>query len=291
MNPIEILLIEDNASDVRLTQEALRECRIPHRLSVVVDGQDALTFMERKEPYQDAPWPDLILLDLNIPSVDGRDLLARFKKHEQWSTIPVIALTTSTSDRDIRASYRNHVNCYIVKPKGFNAYIEMIHCIEDFWLTLARLPRSLDPHASPVRHILLVDDNPGDARLTQEAVDKSLLNTRLSVVVDGPRALRFLEVASDTGDLPELILLDLDLSGMPGLALLEFIKKESRWQHIAIVVLTNSRDPADMAACYALDVNCFVNKPSAVVPYVDLVQRVEYHWLQRVPQGKGPQAA
>jgi two-component system, chemotaxis family, response regulator Rcp1 len=142
MRPIDILLVEDNPGDVRLTQEALRESRILNELSVVGDGAAAIAFLEREGSYADAPVPDLILLDLNLPKLSGREVLERIKSHEQWKVIPVVMLTTSDSERDVIESYAHHVNCYITKPLAFEPFMEVIKRIEDFWLTIVRLPKA-----------------------------------------------------------------------------------------------------------------------------------------------------
>jgi chemotaxis family two-component system response regulator Rcp1 len=140
IRPIEILLVEDNPGDVRLTQEALRESRILNELSVVGDGASAIDFLERRGAYASAPVPDLILLDLNLPKLSGRDVLARIKSHDEWKVIPVVVLTTSDSQKDIHTAYSLHVNCYVTKPLEFQPFMEVIKQIEDFWLTIVRLP-------------------------------------------------------------------------------------------------------------------------------------------------------
>jgi len=114
--PIEILLVEDNPGDARLTQEALRGGNLRNTLHLVPDGVAALAFLRREEPYRSVPRPDLILLDLNLPRMDGRELLGIIKSHEDWRCIPVIVLTTSNDDRDIREAYHLHANCFITKP-------------------------------------------------------------------------------------------------------------------------------------------------------------------------------
>lgn len=146
MRPIDILLVEDNPGDVRLTQEALRESRILNELSVVGDGAAAIEFLQREGPYANAPVPDLILLDLNLPKLNGREVLERIKMHDRWKVIPVVVLTTSGSELDVLHSYEMHVNCYIMKPLAFEPFMEVIKHIEDFWLTIVRLPKSPPTH-------------------------------------------------------------------------------------------------------------------------------------------------
>lgn len=140
--PVEILLVEDNPGDIRLTQEALREGKISNRLHVACDGVEALEFLQRDGEHSDAPSPDVILLDLNLPRKDGRELLADIKQDEDLKHIPVVILTTSAHDEDIIRSYKLHANCYITKPVDFDQFISVVRSIEDFWLTVVRLPSS-----------------------------------------------------------------------------------------------------------------------------------------------------
>lgn len=143
--PAEVLLVEDNPGDVRLTQEVLRDGKISNRLSVATDGVEALAFLRREAAYANAPRPDLILLDLNLPKKDGREVLAEIKEDETLRQIPVVILTTSKAEEDIIKSYELYANCYITKPVDFEQFITVVRSIEDFWLCLVRLPTG---HAS-----------------------------------------------------------------------------------------------------------------------------------------------
>jgi CheY-like chemotaxis protein len=136
-----ILLVEDNPGDVRLTIEALKEGKILNEVRVVEDGVEALDFLHRAGKYADAPPPDLILLDLNLPRKDGREVLAEIKEDEQLKKIPVVVLTTSAAERDILRAYNLHANCYITKPVDLEQFIHVVQLIEDFWLTIVKLPR------------------------------------------------------------------------------------------------------------------------------------------------------
>ena len=139
--PIEFLLVEDSEPDVRLTMEALGEAKIKSRVSVAEDGVEALAFLRRLGRYADAPRPDLILLDLNLPRKDGRQVLQEIKGDESLKHIPVIVLTTSRNEADVLRAYNLHANCYISKPVDFNRFMEVIKSIEDFWLTIVKLPK------------------------------------------------------------------------------------------------------------------------------------------------------
>jgi two-component system, chemotaxis family, response regulator Rcp1 len=141
MRPVEILLIEDNPGDVRLTKEALKEGKILNNLSVASDGVEALAFLHQEAPYQDAVRPDIILLDLNLPLKDGRQVLKEIKNDEELMRIPVVILTTSEDERDIHVAYGLHANSYVQKPVELDEFISMIKAIDGFWLTIVKLPQ------------------------------------------------------------------------------------------------------------------------------------------------------
>ena len=137
---VEILLVEDNPGDIRLTQEVFREGRLANRLHIVRDGVAALAHLRREGPYAQVARPDLILLDLNLPRKDGRELLAEIKADPALRRIPVVVLTTSSADQDICKAYDLHANCYLTKPVELDEFIAVVRSIEDFWLALVKLP-------------------------------------------------------------------------------------------------------------------------------------------------------
>ncbi|HEX5163846.1 MAG TPA: response regulator [Thermomicrobiales bacterium] len=141
--PIDILLVEDSPADVDLTREALEDAKVRNNLHVVGDGVDALAFLRREDPYSDAPRPDLILLDLNLPRKDGREVLAEIKADPALLRIPVVILTTSAAEQDILRSYDLHANCYVTKPVDLEQFITVIKSIENFWLMIVKLPDGL----------------------------------------------------------------------------------------------------------------------------------------------------
>jgi chemotaxis family two-component system response regulator Rcp1 len=145
--PIEILLVEDSPSDTDLTMEALGAGKVSNRLSIVEDGVKAMEFLRRQGRYADAPRPDLILLDLNLPRKDGREVLAEVKADASLRHIPVVVLTTSQAEQDVLRAYSLHANCYVTKPVDFRQFIEVIRGIEDFWLTIVKLPGEHAPGA------------------------------------------------------------------------------------------------------------------------------------------------
>jgi chemotaxis family two-component system response regulator Rcp1 len=140
MTPIEILLVEDNLGDANLAREALENSKVINHLSVVGDGEAALAYLRRQGKYADAPRPDLILLDLNLPKKDGREVLAEIKADDVLKCIPVVILTTSEAEEDILKTYNLHANCYITKPIDLIQFLKVVQAIEDFWLTIVRLP-------------------------------------------------------------------------------------------------------------------------------------------------------
>src|SRR5688500_12975675 len=139
---LEILLVEDNPADVRLTQEAFRDGKIHNTLAGVKDGGEAMDYLHRRGKYADAVRPDLILLDLNLPRKDGREVLAEIKADSVLMHIPVVVLTTSKAEMDIVKTYNLHANCYVVKPVDFEQFIHVIRSIENFWLSAVTLPRT-----------------------------------------------------------------------------------------------------------------------------------------------------
>lgn len=140
MTAIDILMVEDNPGDARLTREALKESKVCNNLHHVRDGVEAMEFLRKEGIYGNAPTPDIILLDLNLPRKDGRQVLAELKAMPRLKHIPVVVLTTSEAEQDIVKSYELHANCYITKPVDLEKFIEIIHGIENFWLSIVKLP-------------------------------------------------------------------------------------------------------------------------------------------------------
>jgi CheY-like chemotaxis protein len=141
LKPIEILLVEDDPGDVLMTREALDYHKVRNALHVVSDGVEAMQFVRREAPYENAPRPGLILLDLNLPRKNGQEVLAELKQNPNLCTIPVVVLTTSEAEEDILRSYQLHANAYITKPVDFERFIEVVRQIDDFFLTVVKLPR------------------------------------------------------------------------------------------------------------------------------------------------------
>lgn len=143
MKAVNILLVEDNDGDILLTKEAFNEAKLRNDIAVVKDGEAALDYLFRREKYEnDATWtlPDMILLDINLPKVNGLDVLSEIKRDAQLKVIPVIMLTTSESEKDIMTSYRHYANCYITKPVDLNKFLDVVKTIENFWISIVKLP-------------------------------------------------------------------------------------------------------------------------------------------------------
>jgi chemotaxis family two-component system response regulator Rcp1 len=139
--PVELLLVEDNSEEAELTMETLREGRIPNlRVHWVEDGEEAMAFLRRQGKHADAPRPDLVLLDLNMPRMSGLEVLEEIKQHPEWKRLPVVMMTSSSHEKDILGAYGRHVNCYVTKPIDFDQFIEAVRSIEEFWLSVVRLP-------------------------------------------------------------------------------------------------------------------------------------------------------
>lgn len=144
IRPARVLLVEDNADDVELTLEALNDSRVKMDVDVVTDGLTAMQYLRREGAYSDSVRPDLVLLDLNLPGMDGREVLKAIREDEALTDIPVVVLTTSKDEQDILKAYRLHANCYITKPVDFLQFTDIVRKIEGFWLQLVRLPRRED---------------------------------------------------------------------------------------------------------------------------------------------------
>ncbi len=138
--PVDILLVEDNPGDIRLIEENLKEFKVGNNLHIVEDGEEAMAFLRKKGEYREAPRPDLVLLDLNLPKKDGREVLEEIRADKNLTTIPVVILTSSKAEEDIAKAYKLHANCYITKPVGLAQFVRIVKAIEDFWLSIVKLP-------------------------------------------------------------------------------------------------------------------------------------------------------
>jgi CheY-like chemotaxis protein len=139
-NTVNILLVEDNPADARLIEEVFKDTNVNNKIYVVKDGVEAMDFLNKENDFSDAPKPEMILLDLNLPRKDGREVLREVKKNDELKSIPIVILTTSSAKEDVIKTYSNHANCYITKPVDFDQFLRVITAIEDFWLKVVELP-------------------------------------------------------------------------------------------------------------------------------------------------------
>ncbi|HSX61870.1 MAG TPA: EAL domain-containing protein [Tahibacter sp.] len=236
--PLEILLVEDNPGDVRLTTEMLKQAKLLNRLTVAVDGEQALAMLQRTEAYSHQPLPDLILLDLNLPGLDGRELLERIKEDPNLARIPVVVLTQSGADTDVRRAYDAYASCYVRKPLDLDQFLGVMQSIGHFWLSVVTLPAGVAgrPDALPV---LLVEDEAGDARLVvellREVEPRYVLDTvaSLAAALDAVQRQRYVAV-----------LLDLGLPDSQGLQTVRALLQTAG--HVPLVVLSG-RDDENLA--------------------------------------------
>jgi diguanylate cyclase (GGDEF)-like protein len=224
--PIEVLLIEDSPGDVRLMQEAFRDSRAPIRLHVASDGVEAMAFLRREGSFSDVPRPGFILLDLNLPRMDGREVLAHIKGDEGLKAIPTVVLTTSQAEEDIVRSYQLQANAYLTKPVTLEAFETLVKTIQDFWLTKASLP------VKSATRLLLVEDNLGDAELLRGMLNDSRLHT-----TDVTHVTSMLEAEKHLAQLStDIILLDLSLPDAHSLGALRWARTVA--PRIPLVVVT-----------------------------------------------------
>lgn len=139
---VKILFVEDNEGDIVLTLEALKKAKVNNHITVLRDGEEALLYLQKEGKYKNAETPDLVLLDINLPKTDGKEVLAKIKSDKDLMMIPVVILTTSDSEKDIIESYNHHANCYITKPVDFKKFMEVIHTLKDFWISIVQLPKT-----------------------------------------------------------------------------------------------------------------------------------------------------
>ncbi len=228
----EILLVEDNPGDLRLTAETIRQSGVRHRLHGVADGEQALAFLRREGAQARAPRPDLVLLDLNLPRVYGHEVLAAIKTDPVLKSIPVIVLTSSDAERDVIQAYDQHANCYLTKPLALDAFTLLMRNFENFWLRTVTLPAS----AVQPLNLLLVEDNPGDARLVREYLDSDTTESVSTTHVSSLNAA----LAQLRTETPDIVVLDLGLPDTQGLEGLTAIQAGA--PQLPVVILTGLAD-------------------------------------------------
>lgn len=233
--PIEILLVEDNPGDVRLTVEALKDSKLLNRLHVVSDGVEAIQFLRRDGRHHNAVRPDVILLDLNLPRKGGHEVLAEIKNDPDLRNIPVTVITTSESETDIQRAYESYANCYITKPVDFTRFIQVVQGFEDFWINIVKLPRMAENRALGAVRVLVVEDNPGDARLIAEWLGSDPAVFEVEHVDNLAAALTRIDVGRT-----DVVLLDLGLPDSTGIETLQCVRRAA--PQLPVVVLSGSED-------------------------------------------------
>jgi CheY-like chemotaxis protein len=279
-----VLLVDDSPGDIRLTQEAFRSANDEIELHAVNDGVEAMRFLRRQGEDAGARRPDLILLDLNMPRMDGREVLAAIKADNDLKAIPTLILTTSNAETDIVASYQLHANCYLRKPVDLDEFEGLVESINDFWFW-KKVRTMLVKGGKPIAMtVLLVEDNPGDALLTREAFRDISTSIMMHVAADGLAAMSFLrrEGVYAQAPRPDLILLDLNLPKVSGQEVLAMIKADPTLKAIPTLILTASTAEADVMRAYELHANCFMSKPVQSDTFGALVESINDFWLTRV---------
>lgn len=236
--PLEILLVEDNPGDVRLTAEMLKQAKLLNRLTVATDGLQALAMLQRVEPYAYQPLPDLIVLDLNLPGLDGRELLERIKEAPGLSRIPVVVLTQSGADADIRRAYDAYASCYLRKPVDLDQFLGVMQSIGHFWLSVVALPVGVGARLDALP-VLLVEDEPGDARLVRELLREAEPRYALDTVGSLAEALERFDRQRYAA-----VLLDLGLPDSQGLQTLRAVTQAAGPMPLVVM---SGRDDEDLA--------------------------------------------
>jgi len=233
--PIEILLVEDNPGDVRLTVEALKDSKLLNRLHIVSDGVEALQFLRHNGRYHDAVRPDVILLDLNLPRKSGHEVLTEIKNDPGLRHIPVTIITTSENETDIQRAYESYANCYITKPVDFSRFMQVVKGFEDFWINIVKLPRFAENRVLGAVRVLVVEDNPADARLITEWLGTGKAVFEIEQIDNLAAALSRIEAGRT-----DVVLLDLGLPDSSGLATLHRVRRAA--PQLPVVVLSGLDD-------------------------------------------------
>ena len=267
---LEVLLVEDSPGDVRLTHEAFRDAKTNINLHVATDGVAAMAFLRHEGDHSQAPRPDFILLDLNLPRKDGREVLAEIKGDPALRVIPVVVLTTSEAEEDVYHAYAEHANCYIPKPVDFNHFTQVVRTIEDFWFQVVRFARpGSSPHLAPppitgtlpgkerngAIRVLVVEDSPTDRLLIQAALSEGAAHS-----YELTHAFRVAEATEKLGHKEfDIILTDLNLPDSTGLGTFRRINEAANG--VPVIVLTTTDDKAEIQKCYDLGCNVYITKP------------------------------
>lgn len=289
--PLRFLLVEDNAGDADLVKVAMERFSVPHVLEVAADGELAIEAV--LGAARGRRLPDLIILDLNVPRLDGHEVLAAIRANEATRHIPVVVFTSSSAPRDMLQAYRGYANCCIRKPSSARGFFEVFALLEKLvnlhrdrtWEGLEHLTGGAVAaieenglHKEPV-HILLVEDNAGDVDLVKVAMAQFSVPYTLDVQPDGELAIAAL---GSGRRLPDLMILDLNVPKMDGRAVLAAIKRAEETRHIPVLVFTSSTAERDLLEAYRAHANCCLTKPPSVKAFLEVFALIERFWLQLV---------
>jgi two-component system, chemotaxis family, response regulator Rcp1 len=289
--PVELLLIEDNVLDAEMLGLLLSRMSVPIRMHHVTDGDQALRFARRRPPFETAPPPDLILLDIHLPGLSGIEVLQIFKEDDELRHTPILMLTGSSSWLDVQEAYEKHANGYLVKPVRQGDARRVFEALSAFWFSIVtlppepgRLPALADMPVSPVHSdgcdvsILCVEDEPLDAEALIAMARELKFTGRLDVVPDGEAALAALQTH---GFRPDVILLDLRLPGDSGDLILKAVKQDARWHGIQVVAFSHIDHDPTVLELYRERVNAFIRKPENEIERRRVLTAIA-HWYSVV---------
>ncbi len=292
--PFRILLVEDNLDDVEITRRALRAAPMAVELHVARDGQEALDFLLRQDGYgPDTPRPDLILLDLNMPRLNGFQVLQKVKGTEALVAIPVIVLTTSAREEDIVNSYKLNANTYVRKPEEFDRFTHILETLEEYWFVIANLAPTeasrdkeapmLDNESPDELQVLIIEDNDDDVVHVKRVLSRSTVSCRFHVARDGQEALDFLFNRRKLGDAPwpDLVLLDLRLPILEGHEILSRIRGDPDLSSVPVYILTGSKRGQDLDRSLELGADGFLPKPFAIEDVKYVLASVMKRWARQ----------
>ena len=284
--PAEILVVEDNEMDFELLELSFRRLPFQKNFHQVDDGESAWELLHQSGEFTDAPRPDLILLDLNLPGMSGHEVLAKIKDDENLKTIPVLILTTSSYAQDILKAYQNMANGYVTKDFGFQV-VKSLSKLTEFWFSLVRLPsgKTIPPESRKEEeqveevflhskvHILFIEDDPLEIELMQEAAEALDLRSPLEIVSNAEEALDILHKETHDSK-PDLILLDLNMPDMDGLSMLRKLRQDDATKLLQIVMYSSSEEDDKVLESYRRYVNAFVPRPKNLEETLSVLETI-----------------
>jgi two-component system, chemotaxis family, response regulator Rcp1 len=293
----EILLVEDNSLDAELLLAFIRVMNIPARIHHVRDGTEALHFLRQEAPHENAPRPDVVLLDLNMPRMGGHELLQIVKQDPRLLEIPVLVLTTSMLQEDVERAYDCHANGFLVKPFEIGQTRDVLGALWDFWFSIVELPSRIGSSIKPLPdsgqmpfslqdcpiQLMYVEDDPLDAEAVVEAARDLGFREPVQVVRTGEEALELLNTGRAR---PDALLVDLKLSGLPGIDVLRQIRLHPRVRRLQMIAFSGSAEDTDVRAAYRAHVDAFIRKPRRLADLHQVLLAIG-HWYSVTQLGSG----